>query len=1319
MKNNKLLIVFVAVIGLVFPFSLGHAEDIDIYASPKANSDNPNVLIIIDNSANWSNAAQNWANGLKQGQSELNAIKTVTGELTEKINVGLFMFTEGSGSSEDGGYVRFAMRPMSADNKTGISTLVGTDVCDESVLNPVTGGVNCIYKNFNMASEKVGSAKTDYSAAMFDAFKYFGGHTSPALAASPASNAGSPVDASHFGIDRFAGPVLTPNTNADPTAYLGANKTQYDLFLEGALSCAKNYIIFVGNGFASQDSPASLLSGVGGNTNQLFSTSGAKEVFSGITLGCSENNYANAAACTADQAANGYYCVERGICAGGAPYAETKSETACRPYLTQAECEAGLPTEAGWDAYSSYACTDVSATQDLCNTTNLTNPVLTTACIADSSVNTPSKCESVATNAPNNLTNYSGFTCTQLGTDGAGNDPDSLGCAKNSSKYDISATQVAQAGKTWQMVATRLVTPTGDKRTFDLYTSSSSKDRYLDEWARFLRTTDVSAIDGQQTVQTYTIDVFNEKPDADQTALLKSAAQAGGGKYFEARNEQAIIDAFRKIFAEIQAKSSVFASSSLPVSVNTQGTYLNQVFIGMFRPDGKAQPRWAGNLKQYQLKQFCIAFDNATPPNCLQKSLSLSDKLGQQAVSSTTGFIAPCTNSLWSSDTGAYWNYPESEAVGSCSAATSDFPSAGSSSFFSDAPDGDVVEKGGAAQKMRGTGVSGGVLVSATTRYRACVSGETPSTHACRNLKTCDGSDCASLIDFNVANTSLDANLVDWVRGKDIDDENQNNVKDAFGVVTSVIDEVRPSVHGGVIHSQPAVVDYGDGTGVVAFYGGDDGVFHAVDGGKTDGEGQELWGFIAPETFGRLNRLRINDPLIDFPGINGGTPKNYFFDGAIGVFQKDATVWIYPTMRRGGRSIYAFDVSTPTSPVLKWRRGCYTNDTTAAGDSAGSCDANWSGLGQTWSKPQIGYLQGYVDNAAVPKPVLVFGGGYDSCEDTDSQTRCTSTPRKGADIWFVDADSGAIIRKYPTDYSVPGEIFLMKDAEGYIKYSYGGDTNGNLYRINVGTVSADLSLFSNWTANTSSNDTRIAALSDNTHKRKFLFGPDVFEFLGDHFVAIGSGDREKPLLSQYACQDDISDGNTVFNNFFIVKDKPAVAQSGADVVYSDLVEIRGGTSTVLDDPDVDGWKLGLNQCEQVVNKAVTTGGQVFFGTNRPTTEVNSCTGNLGIARSCSIGVFTGDTLCTDFDFGGLPPSPVTGIVDLGDDGGLVPFCLGCGGSSTLDGDPGSLDNTADTPGDDDDKKKECLEGQGFLDGKCIPITPPPTRSRVFWYMQGE
>ncbi|MBW6494489.1 MAG: pilus assembly protein PilY, partial [Burkholderiaceae bacterium] len=133
---------------------------------------------------------------------------------------------------------------------------------------------------------------------------------------------------------------------------------------------------------------------------------------------------------------------------------------------------------------------------------------------------------------------------------------------------------------------------------------------YGDEWSRYLnQQTDLSAaIAARQYATVYTVEVLPSTTGQGtyNTALLKSMASQGGGRYFEATDTASLIEALSSILAEVQAVNSVFAAASLPISVNTQGTYLNQVFLGMFRPDRKAQPRWPGNLKQYQL-----AFDPA------------------------------------------------------------------------------------------------------------------------------------------------------------------------------------------------------------------------------------------------------------------------------------------------------------------------------------------------------------------------------------------------------------------------------------------------------------------------------------------------------------------------------------------------------------------------------------------------------------------------------------------------------------------------------------------------------------------------------------
>ena len=62
------------------------------------------------------------------------------------------------------------------------------------------------------------------------------------------------------------------------------------------------------------------------------------------------------------------------------------------------------------------------------------------------------------------------------------------------------------------------------------------------------------------------------------------------------------------MFAEIQAVNSVFVSATLPVALNVSNTYLNQVYMGLFRPDANVSPRWYGNLKEYKL-----AYDSEQP----------------------------------------------------------------------------------------------------------------------------------------------------------------------------------------------------------------------------------------------------------------------------------------------------------------------------------------------------------------------------------------------------------------------------------------------------------------------------------------------------------------------------------------------------------------------------------------------------------------------------------------------------------------------------------------------------------------------------------
>ena len=122
-----------------------------------------------------------------------------------------------------------------------------------------------------------------------------------------------------------------------------------------------------------------------------------------------------------------------------------------------------------------------------------------------------------------------------------------------------------------------------------------------------------------------------------------------------------------------------------------------------------------------------------------------------------------------------------------------------------------------------------------------------------------------------------------------------------------------------------------------------------------------------PEFFSNIKRLRDNNTQISFKGNPTTTPtplpKPYGMDGAITIYDNTN---LYVGMRRGGRALYAFNVTdivaaTPQAPQLLWKRGCPVNLTgTGAADDTG-CSAGYSGLGQTWSAPKIMKAAGYKD----------------------------------------------------------------------------------------------------------------------------------------------------------------------------------------------------------------------------------------------------------------------------------------------------------------------------------------------------------------------
>jgi type IV pilus assembly protein PilY1 len=209
---------------------------------------------------------------------------------------------------------------------------------------------------------------------------------------------------------------------------------------------------------------------------------------------------------------------------------------------------------------------------------------------------------------------------------------------------------------------------------------SGQQSNWADEYARYMANADVNtALAGDQHVITYTVEIdpITTGQGPDTTALFKSMANQGNGKYYAVNgsNSTNIEVALNQIFQEVQAVNSVYAAVTLPVSANVKGTHLNQVYIGVFRPDANKAPHWFGNLKMYKL-----GLDTAT------NSLFLADANGVAAENPTSGFVASTATSFWSAAS-TFWGYRP--------------PNQNGAGVDSDAPDGELVEKGGAAQKLR------------------------------------------------------------------------------------------------------------------------------------------------------------------------------------------------------------------------------------------------------------------------------------------------------------------------------------------------------------------------------------------------------------------------------------------------------------------------------------------------------------------------------------------------------------------------------------------------------------------------------------------
>ena len=732
----------------------------------------------------------------------------------------------------------------------------------------------------------------------------------------------------------------------------------------------------------------------------------------------------------------------------------------------------------------------------------------------------------------------------------------------------------------------------------------------------------VPDLEGVQNVTSY----FLVDPTKLNTTTHGYASAGGTGVALPLSHDpDELINTLNSLFTSILSVSTTFVSPSVPVNVFNRTQVVNEVFLALFDPDENGLPYWNGNLKKLRVGENSITGES-----------ELQDVNGDNAID-IDGRIKRDAVTFWT-DVPALAPPIDDEVAGA---------------------DGRSVPRGGAGQKVPGY-VSGGpgTANSDLGARQLFAIDETDLVDGLMPIDT-TGTTAAALWPEITQNWSPAASSATYGGASGAEQTKAENIlKFARGLLDDGV-TTRQWLIADPLHSQPLAINYGArGGGYTAtnpdirlLMGTNDGFMHMFRNTDPGGleDGSERWAVIPREVVPVLDRLRAN---------SGGTPAHPVgADGSPTALTVDVNAdgniiasdgdiaHVFFGLRRGGKSYYAFDVSDPDSPKLLWTL------------SKGAPGSDFAELGQSWSRPQAGYLEvgGNV------KRVLVFGGGYNGDDEGDDlgdlgkdaknrATRALTPPSPGTDddegnaIFIVDASDGSLIWKAVMGASIAynsatkafthpemvdsfpaGVSAVDTDGDRLFDRIYAADTGGVVWRIDlVGLFDHDSDPFtpeilvndmpSLWSASKFVSVGRHAAgFSGIADDRRFFNRPDVVQSRDDigpfDGVLVGSGDREDP------------NGVEVDNFFYLVKDRAIISGKPATSVieHADLADL---TSNCLQDsscmvaPDLgNGWRIELTaDGEKNLASPVTAGGNVFFSTFSPTPAAGSCALSEGTGR---------------------------------------------------------------------------------------------------------
>lgn len=396
---------------------------------------------------------------------------------------------------------------------------------------------------------------------------------------------------------------------------------------------------------------------------------------------------------------------------------------------------------------------------------------------------------------------------------------------------------------------------------------------------------------------------------------------------------------------------------------------------------------------------------------------------------------------------------------------------------------------------------------------------------------------------LNASNYGTAASVVDYLRGN--------------RALESTTMRQRSALLGAVISAEPVVHP---GESVVYAVTGE-GMLHALDSAT----GAELWAYV---------------PYSVLPQMAEQTRKTWTFqtllDGTPVLGRAGSSTLLVGNRGAAGPGVYALDVTAPTAAntmteVLSKVLWEFPNASTSANVK--------SALGTALGKPLLVKTQQYGH-------VVLVTSGYNSTLDGKGR------------LFVLDALTGALRATLVTPSGALNadaglsQVSGFLEADGFVRYVYGGDERGNLWKFDL----------------EGNRVTLLAQLTTSTGA--FLpvtAAPELATIAGRRMVFVGTG--------RFLADSDFDDNLT--HSFFGVWD------NGSTVTRRDLAErtltvnnstgLRQVSGAALDWATQKGWVVTLPASEKANTDPSLTAGVVAFTTNAPSQSACASSSALYLA----------------------------------------------------------------------------------------------------------